>query len=108
MVDEGLHPLRKWRLGQAPRLTLDAAAALVGTVRAVWYDWEIGRRIPDRTFMPRIYRATRGEVTPTDFYDLPDLETAELPLALAPAPVPLFDGQLDAEPGADTVLQDAA
>ena|SRR5438874_328699 len=107
MVDEPLHPLRKWRLEQG--LTLDAAAAGVGSFRGTWYDWETGRRIPDREYMPKVYRFTGGAVTPNEFYDLPDLETPELPLGAAPTP--LFDprGEDDGEAGqAQPLLQDAA
>lgn len=88
------HPLRRWRLSQDPALTLDAAAAGVGTFRGTWYDWETGRRIPDRSYMPKLYRYTRGAITPNDFYDLPDLATGNLPLEApeAPAAAPLLDG----------------
>lgn len=93
MADDPPHPLRKWRLEQG--LTLDAAAAGVGSFRGTWYDWETGRRIPDREYMPKVYRFTRGAVQPNDFYDLPDLDQPALPLGDAPAP--LFDGIADAE-----------
>lgn len=71
-------------------MTQDAAAAAVGTVRQVWRDWEIGRRIPGRDFMVEIYKLTRGAVTPDDFYDLPPIGQLELPMA-PPAPAPLLD-----------------
>jgi hypothetical protein len=84
-----LHPLRAWRERQLPRLTLDAAAAAVGTVRQVWFDWERGRRIPSARFMTAIWRFTRAQVVPNDFYDLPPIGQMSLPLGDAPAP--LFD-----------------
>lgn len=49
-------------------------------------------QIPDRGLMVRIYRETRGAVTPNDFYDLPDLDTAELPFdADEPGAAPLLE-----------------
>ncbi|WP_226019502.1 helix-turn-helix transcriptional regulator [Novosphingobium sp. FKTRR1] len=50
------HPLKKWRLGKG--LTLDAAAAMVGTTRPVWYNWEKGRRRPGANFMARLRDVT--------------------------------------------------
>jgi hypothetical protein len=88
-MGEAVHPLRKWREYQLPSMTLDAAAAEVGTVRQVWFDWERGRRIPNRTFMARIYKLTRGAVSPNHFYDLPPIGQLELPIE--PQPAPLFD-----------------
>jgi hypothetical protein len=76
-----VHPLRAWREGQLPKLTLDAAAAAVGTVRQVWRDWEIGRRIPSPRFMTAIWRFTCGAVVPNDFYDLPPIGQMALPFA---------------------------
>jgi hypothetical protein len=84
------HPLREWRKRQLPKLTLDAAAAAVGTVRQVWRDWEIGRNIPSRTYMPRVYAFTKGVITPNDFYDLPPIGQLELPM-MEPVAAPLFD-----------------
>jgi transcriptional regulator with XRE-family HTH domain len=86
MDDVVVHPLRAWRLEQG--YTLDAAAAGVGTVRSTWCDWESGRRIPDRSTMPKVFAFTRGAVTPNDFYDLPDLAHAqpELPIPDAAEP----------------------
>ncbi|HEY0149873.1 MAG TPA: helix-turn-helix transcriptional regulator [Allosphingosinicella sp.] len=90
-MSEAAHPLRAWRLSQEPKLTLDAAAAGVGTFRGTWYDWETGRRIPDRSYMAKLYRYTGGAVTPNDFYELPDLGTLSLDLR-EPAPsAPLLD-----------------
>jgi len=55
-------------------MTLDQAAATVGTVRQVWSDWERGRRRPGSEGMGELYRVTDGAVTPNDFYDLPKLD----------------------------------
>lgn len=71
-----------------PKLTLDAAAAAVGTVRQVWRDWEISRRIPSPRFMTAIWRVTRGEVVPNDFYELPPIGQMTLPFT---RPAPLLD-----------------
>lgn len=101
------HPLRAWREAQAPDMTLDAAAAGVGTVRQVWWDWESGRRIPNRTFMARIYELTRGAVSPNDFYDLPPLGQLPLPLNDQNEAPSLFDAA-DAEPSTAPRLQAAA
>lgn len=60
------HPLRKWRKDQ--QLTLEAAAAKVGTSRQVWSDWERGRRRPDGHFMPKVRTLTGGKVTADHFY----------------------------------------
>ena len=60
------HPLRKWR--KTKGLTLAAAAALVGTSRHVWSDWERWRRRPSKNFMPKVRAATSGMVTADDFF----------------------------------------
>lgn len=60
------HPLRRWR--EAQRLTLDEAAAGVGTTRPVWWSWEQRRRIPNPQFMARIKEFTGGAVTADHFY----------------------------------------
>ncbi len=80
MSHDPLHPLRQWRLDQG--LTLDAAGAGVGTFRSTWYDWEIGRRIPDRTYMPKIFLFTRGVIDANSFHfpnGFPDLRQPVLP-----------------------------
>lgn len=64
------HPLRKWR--KSKKLTLVEAAAGVGTVRQMWYGWEIGRRRPGALYMPRIREFTEGAITADDFF--PTLE----------------------------------
>lgn len=43
-------------------------ANTVGTTRQSWAEWENGRRIPNRTFMPRVLALTGGKVTADDFY----------------------------------------
>ena len=60
------HPLRKWRKSKG--LTLEAAAALVGTSRHVWSDWERARRRPNQNFMPKVRNATGGAVNADDFF----------------------------------------
>lgn len=61
-----LHPLRKWR--EAAEHTQEWCAEQVGTTRQVWSDWERRRRIPNRTYMPRVVALTGGEVTADKFY----------------------------------------
>jgi hypothetical protein len=93
MVGEQVHPLRRWR--EERGYTLDAAAAGVLTVRQVWRDWEIGRRLPDRTFMHRLYIFTRGAITADTMhwpFGYPDFETPRLAVE-GVSPAPLFDGQ---------------
>ena len=60
------HPLRTWH--KTAGLTLEAAAAKVGTSRQVWSDWERGRRKPDASFMPKVRSVTGGKVSADDFY----------------------------------------
>jgi len=60
------HPLRKWRKSKG--LTLEAAAAKVGTSRHVWSDWERGRRTPSKEFMPRVRELTGGIVSADHFF----------------------------------------
>lgn len=109
MVNELLHPLRKWRIEEG--LTLDAAAAGVGTFRGTWYDWEIGRRIPDRDYMPRVCRFCRYEIMPNHFYfpqGVPEPFQIELPLDSGAAP--LLERVDNAQPESvpTPLLQDAA
>lgn len=49
-----------------------------------------GGQIPRRDWMLKIYRLTRGAVTPDDFYDLPPIDQLDLPID--PPPAPLLEG----------------
>lgn len=64
--------LRRWRESEGK--TQEECAASVGTTRQVWSDWERGRRIPSKPFMPRVIALTGGQVQAGDFY--PQLEAA--------------------------------
>lgn len=64
--------LRRWRLSQGK--TQGECASEIGTSRQVWSDYERGRRIPNRHFMPLIVKLTGGEVQAGDFY--PQLDRA--------------------------------
>lgn len=67
--------LREWRLKRD--LSLAAFAGLVGAGNAtVVSRWERKIYRPQPPEMIAIYRVTGGQVTPNDFYDLPDLEAA--------------------------------
>jgi transcriptional regulator with XRE-family HTH domain len=85
MSGEAVHPLRAWRLREG--LTLDAAAAGVDTVRSTWHDWETGRRLPgDRETYERLYRFTKGEITPDRMifpFGYPPIGQMTLPLEVA-------------------------
>ncbi len=68
--------LSKWLSDQG--LTFAAFGRLIGTGtsnvrRYCLPPGHSQRRIPDEARMVAIYRATRGAVTPSDFYDLPPL-----------------------------------
>lgn len=69
-TDKNASPLRAWRIEHG--LTLDAAAAGVGTVRQVWYGWESGRRRPGPRYMPKLREFTSGAVSADDFYPAVD------------------------------------
>jgi transcriptional regulator with XRE-family HTH domain len=60
------HPLKTWRLAHC--LTLDAAAAQVGTTRPVWWCWENGRYRPSARFMSKIRDLTGGVLSADDFF----------------------------------------
>lgn len=91
MAEEPLHPLKQWRVARG--YTMEAAAAMLGTWRQTWHDWECGRRIPDRRYMPAVYLLTEGEVRPDHFYDLPAIGCGTLQLDAGA--VPLFDAVAD-------------
>lgn len=48
--------------------------AQIGASHTSVYDWMNGKKMPGRKFLPKIHRATKGEVTANDFY-LPSLKT---------------------------------
>ena len=54
----------------------DFAPRIERTAEAV-RRYAAGERIPDRETMPLIVRETAGEVTPNDFFDLPETARAE-------------------------------
>ena len=60
-------------------LTYCEVASLIGRSPSVVYKWISGVTRPNEDGMAALYRLTRGEVTPTDFYRLP-----HLPGGLAP------------------------
>lgn len=62
----GINPLRKWRENQGK--SQGECASQIGTSRQVWSDWERGRRVPNREFMPKVVKLTGGAVTAGDFY----------------------------------------
>jgi transcriptional regulator with XRE-family HTH domain len=103
------HPLRRWRKEQG--LTLDAAAAGVGTFRQTWLDWETERRIPNRIYMPKLYVFTRGAITADTMHfprGYPDFETPRLPFELEPQPAPLLDAVQGAAEGSAVPERQAA
>lgn len=55
-----------------------------------------GGQIPGREWMLKIYRLTRGEVSPDDFYNLPSIDQLELAIdgPAEPTPAPLLEGAL--------------
>ncbi|MBO9380287.1 helix-turn-helix domain-containing protein [Sphingomonas histidinilytica] len=59
-----IHPLRTARMAKG--LTLQKAADKVGCTKTAWCDWELGKRVPNRTFMPRVCGLTG--LQPNDFY----------------------------------------
>jgi DNA-binding transcriptional regulator YiaG len=71
MTATNLHPLKAWRTAQA--VPVPELAAQIGCARQTWYSWERGTSIPQSDQMVRIVEMTAGQVTPNDFYDLPDL-----------------------------------
>lgn len=58
-------------------LTWAQAAQRIGAANSM-VAWRLANgAIPRRAIMARIYLATRGQVTPNDFYDLPALPGPE-------------------------------
>lgn len=53
----------------------DAANALGVTHQAV-YAWMNGRRLPSSGMMAKIFNWSNQQVTPNDFYDLPQVQRA--------------------------------
>jgi hypothetical protein len=53
------------------KLTFQAAAKLIGVANGTAARRYTVGAIPGREVMTRIYLATRGEVTPNDFYGIP-------------------------------------
>jgi hypothetical protein len=58
-------------------LTNSDFARLIRCRPQVVHKW-IGGSIPDPKYMRRIYRMTRGKVSPNDFYKLPPLDLSKL------------------------------
>lgn len=54
-------------------LTLWDAAAMLGSDASNVRRYAAGAQIPRPSLMREIFRATGGQVTPNDFYDLPDI-----------------------------------
>lgn len=63
-------------------------AALVGATRSAVGRWRRGVRNPSAPYMRKIVEATRGQVTPSDFF----LDAAGAPEPTAPAPEPEEEG----------------
>jgi len=58
--------LLEWR--RKSNLSQRAAGRLIGVTDMSWSRYESGAVIPKREIMERIIKATRGKVTPNDFY----------------------------------------
>jgi transcriptional regulator with XRE-family HTH domain len=61
-----MNALRRFR--EERQLSQADMAKLIGTTVASISRWETGERRPSSTMFPRIIRATKGKVTPNDFY----------------------------------------
>jgi transcriptional regulator with XRE-family HTH domain len=86
--------LSKWRIDKG--LTQRQLADELGCTQTAISLIERGTDQPDsiiprRDLMLKIFRFTKGEVTPNDFYDLPALDQLDLPIG-EPAAAPLFEG----------------
>lgn len=102
--------LAEWRRRQG--LTQEAFAASIGCVQSLisLVERATEPRVPSTEVIRRIYRATAGAVTPNDLVfpeGLPDLNTAELPLAVPPTPL-FGDREPDCEPPESRPLEIAA
>lgn len=55
------------------QLTCYDFALIIDSTAGAVSKWMTGGSLPSRATMVRIYQATRGQVMPNDFYDLPKL-----------------------------------
>lgn len=55
--------LKKWRESQDPKLSFDAAGALVGVSGSAWFDWENGNKVPTVDLAEDLEKQTAGAVT---------------------------------------------
>ncbi|MEA3036826.1 MAG: hypothetical protein QOH04_2603 [Sphingomonadales bacterium] len=93
--------LSAWRREEG--LTQEELAQQLGCTQPYISDLERKNRPspPSSDFLDRLYRLSRGAVTPNDVifpYGLPDIDTPELQLE---APAPLLD--VNARPGANAI-----
>ena len=63
MTSLGSSKLREWRGARS----LAAVAMMVPAHRVAWYDWECGKRVPNKRMMPRLLHIVPG-LTADDFY----------------------------------------
>lgn len=61
--------LNQWALRE--HLTYLDVAAMIGRSPSVVYKWFVGTSRPNEDGMAALYQLTLGQVTPTDFYELP-------------------------------------
>jgi hypothetical protein len=67
----------KGKLGEwlvANNMTMQQFANAIGTTKGSISEFCAGHTIPRHDLMVRIYEATRGEVQPNHFYDLPEID----------------------------------
>lgn len=84
--------LREWR--EREGLTQEFVAGELGVSQPILSLMERADnpRLPrEKRVLVRLYRLSKGEVTPNDFFDLPDLDTPELALGDELAPAPLLE-----------------
>ena len=55
--------LKKWRESQDPKLSFDAAGALVGVSGSAWFDWENANKVPSVDLAEDLETHTKGAVT---------------------------------------------